>query len=84
MEENLSENLEPFITPVITGYKQGILGDNEKALWTPFLIMGKGVKQGVQLSTPIRHIDQLPTILKLMGIAIPSYVEGKPINKIFK
>ena len=76
--------MELFSTPLITGYKQAILGKDVKAMWTPFVIMGKGVKQGVTLDKNISHIDQLPTILKLMGMEIPTYVEGKPIEQVFK
>jgi predicted AlkP superfamily phosphohydrolase/phosphomutase len=82
--EEFTEKMDLFSTPLITGYKQAILGDTVKAMWTPFVIMGKGVKQGVTLDKNISHIDQLPTILKLMGMEIPAYVEGKPIEKVFK
>jgi predicted AlkP superfamily phosphohydrolase/phosphomutase len=82
--EEFTEKMELFTTPLITGYKQAILGDTVKAMWTPFIIMGKGVKEGVTLNKNISHIDQLPTILKLMGMEIPSYVEGKPIDQVFK
>lgn len=82
--EEFTEKMELFSTPLITGYKQAILGSDVKAMWTPFVIMGKGVKEGVKLDSNIGHIDQLPTILKLMGMNIPSYVQGKPIDKVFK
>ncbi len=82
--EEFTPQMEIFTTPLITGYKQAILGDTIKGMWTPFVIMGKGVKQGVTLDANIKHIDQLPTILKLMGMEIPAYVEGKPIAKVFE
>jgi predicted AlkP superfamily phosphohydrolase/phosphomutase len=82
--EEFTEDLELFSTPLISGYKQSILADTVKAMWTPFIIMGKGVKQGVTLSKPISHIEQLPTILKLMQIPVPSYVEGKAVEEVFQ
>ncbi len=82
--EEFTEKMEIFSTPRVTGYKQAILGDTVKAMWTPFVIMGKGVKEGVALDKNISHIDQLPTILKLMGMEIPSYVEGSPIEKVLE
>ena len=82
--EEFTPQMEIFTTPLITGYKQAILGDTVKGMWTPFVIMGKGVKKGVTLRENIKHIDQLPTILKLMGMEIPAYVEGKPLEKVFE
>ncbi len=83
-DEEFNQALDVFTTPLITGYKQAILIEETKSMWTPFVIMGKGVKQGVALDKPINHIDQLPTILNLMGMEIPAHVEGKPVAKVFK
>ncbi len=82
--EEFTEKMEVFTIPLITGYKQAILGDTVKSMWTPFVIMGKGVKAGITLDKNISHKDQLPTILELMGMEIPAYVEGKPIDEVFK
>ena len=53
-------------------------------MWTPFMIMGPGVKKGYEIKEPIELIDQMPTLLKLMDIEIPSYVQGKVLEEIFK
>lgn len=69
----------------IAGYKQAIVSDNEPGMWTPFIIAGPGIKQGNFMGDePILHVQQLPTILKALGKAIPEAVDGKPLLEIFK
>ncbi len=80
--EAMSNNYKLFEVPLISGYKQDLLPESTKSLWTPFIIMGPGVKKGYKLQKNICHIDQLPTFLKLMGIEIPSYMDGKVIDEI--
>lgn len=79
--EEVDGNMKIFDKSLVSGYKQGI-DPQEKAVWTPFVIMGPGVKAGNKINKPIRHIDQLPTILQLMGLDIPAYVEGTILNEI--
>jgi predicted AlkP superfamily phosphohydrolase/phosphomutase len=82
--EEISSDLRVFKDPLKSGYKQAVLPDNEMAMWTPFMIMGPGIKTNYEIPQPIRHIDQYPTIMKLLGKNIPSFVEGKPLNDIFE
>ena len=82
--EEMSDDLVLFSSPLKSGYKQAILPEETKAMWTPFVIMGPGVKKGVKLSKPINHIDQLPTILHLMNVEIPDFVEGKVLKEIIE
>ena len=69
-----------FTVPRATGYKEGV-NPADPSVQTPFLIAGPGVKKGVALSRPVRHADQLPTILNLMGVPLPDYVEGHVIEE---
>ena len=71
-----------FGVPLKTGYKQAILTEETNSMWTPFIIMGPGVKKQNKLAEPINHLDQLPTILTLMGIPVPKIVEGKVLDVI--
>jgi len=82
--EEMSEDLEIFSTPLETGYKQAIIPDNEKSMWTPFIIMGPGVKKGYEIKEPFKQINQYPTIMKLLNMPIPDFVDGKVIEEIFK
>lgn len=67
--------------PLRSGYKQGILAENEPDVWSSFVIMGPGVKKGYKLGKPISNADQLPTILKLLHIPIPKYMQGKVVQE---
>lgn len=82
LTDDISPDKTIFKESLKTGYKQGILAEEEKSVWTPFLIMGQGVKKGFQLEKPIRHIDQLPTILQLLNITIPKYVQGRIVTEV--
>jgi predicted AlkP superfamily phosphohydrolase/phosphomutase len=81
--EEMTTDKAFFTTPRATGYKEGV-NVNDPAIQTPFIIAGPGVKKGVQLSKPIRHIDQLPTILNLMKVAVPDYVEGRLVEEVVR
>ena len=82
--EDITNDLNIFAIPIVTGYKQAILADKVKGMWTPFIIMGKGIKKDHKISKPISNIDQAPTILRAMNMPLPSYMEGKAINEIFE
>lgn len=82
--EETSEDLKLFLTSLKGGYKQGVLADNEQGMWTPFVVMGPGVKHNHQITHPVRHVDQYPTIMKLLGQEIPAFVEGKPLAEIIR
>ncbi|MDD5772432.1 MAG: alkaline phosphatase family protein [bacterium] len=82
--EEVNSGLTVFETPLITGYKQGILPNDTKAVWTPFVIMGPGVKKNYELKNPIKMVDQYPTIMQLMGMKIPDFVEGQKLEEIYE
>lgn len=81
--EEVDQGGELFKIPLESGYKQGV-NPKEKAVWTPFIIMGPGVKENYQLKEPISHIDQMPTMLELLGVKIPDYVEGRVLDEVLK
>lgn len=81
MWEEMTDDLQLFTTPRATGYKEGV-NPHDVSVQTPFLIAGPGVKAGMELSQPVRHIDQLPTILNLMNVDVPEYVEGQTITEL--
>jgi len=73
-----------FIEPKAAGYKQSIEPGSTQAVWTPFVIAGPGIRAGVVLKDPIRHIDQLPTILTAMGQPVPAHVQGRVLQDVLK
>ncbi|MCK4515597.1 MAG: hypothetical protein KAU31_10085, partial [Spirochaetaceae bacterium] len=42
-----------------------------------FLISGKGIRQGEELSRPVHLKDVTPTICHLLGVAPPKHSEGR-------
>jgi predicted AlkP superfamily phosphohydrolase/phosphomutase len=82
--EEMTQNKEIFSLPLKTGYKQAILADIEKGMWTPFVIMCPGVKHGYFIEEPIRHVNQYPTIMSLMGKEYPDFVEGSVLTEIME
>ena len=77
----MDNSLDTFNTPLWTGHKHSV-SPEVKSIWTPFIIWGPGVKKGYEITEPIRHIDQMPTILSLMGVDIPEYVQGRVLTEI--
>ncbi len=80
--EELSEDGEVFATPLKSGYKQAIMANETPAMWTPFVIAGPGIKAGHRIEEPIRHIDQLPTILSAMGLEAPGHIQGRVLDEV--
>lgn len=83
MWEEMTNDKVVFTTPRATGYKEG-MNPNDPSVQTPFIIAGPGVEKGITLDKPIHHIDQLPTILTLMNVDVPNYVEGKPVKEVIQ
>lgn len=78
--EEMTDDKVVFTTPLATGYKEGV-DPLDPAIQTPFILAGPGVKKGVALEKALTHIDQLPTILHLMNVEVPKYVEGQIIEE---
>lgn len=81
--EETTNDLEIFTKPLNSGYKQAN-DPKAKEMWTPFMMMGPGVKAGNKIKDPISHVDQMPTMLNLLNIGIPSHVQGKILKDIIK
>jgi len=82
--EEMTDNLEIFSTPLKTGYKQAILPDETKAMWAPFIIMGPGVKKDNFIGIPHHLEDQYPTIMHLLDIDTPHQVDGQILSEILE
>lgn len=82
--EKMTKDKEIFSVPLKTGYKQSIISDDYPAMWAPFMVMGPGVKKNYFLGDePISMVDQYPTLMKLMGIESPNFVQGRVLDEIF-
>ena len=82
--ETVTADHAVFAVPKVAGYKQSLEPGSSQAVWTPFIIAGPGIKAGHRLAEPIRHIDQLPTILTAMGETVPDHVEGRVLTEVME
>ncbi len=82
--ETITADHTVFVQPKVAGYKQSLEPGSSKAVWTPFIVAGPGVKAGHKLSAPIRHIDQLPTLLTLMGEPVPAHMDGRVLTELIE
>lgn len=81
-DEEMSEDGKIFDVPLESGYKQAVFAQKEKGMWTPFVIIGPGIKKGHRIEKPIHHVDQYPTIMTLLGKKVGDAVDGRVLNEI--
>ncbi|MAF35327.1 hypothetical protein CMO91_05790 [Candidatus Woesearchaeota archaeon] len=79
--EEMSEDRKIFTTPLKTGYKQAIIAHHEPGMWTPFIIMGPGVRN-TKLEKPINHVDQYTTIMALLNKSVAT--DGRVLHEILE
>jgi predicted AlkP superfamily phosphohydrolase/phosphomutase len=82
--ENVGRDMEVFAPALASGYKQAVNPARSNGLWTPFIVYGPGVRRNHEMAKPIRHIDQYPTIMRLIGRPVPSFVEGTVIEEVLE
>ena len=81
--EEMTEGKEVFSAPLVSGYKQAI-DPREKCLWTPFMIVGPGVKKNHRIETVIGVQDQYPTILHLLGVRPGTDIDGRVVKEVLR
>lgn len=81
--EEITEDGVVFTESLKGGYKQAV-DPQQRGLWTPFIIMGPGIKENYKIKEPISHLDQYPTILKALGVKPVHKTEHQPLNEIFR
>jgi predicted AlkP superfamily phosphohydrolase/phosphomutase len=83
-EEMTQDSTQIFEVPLISGYKQAVLAQEEKGMWTPFVVMGPGVKKGYQIKEPISLVHQVPTVMRLLGKTVKTPLDGKILDEILE
>ncbi|MCB4792557.1 MAG: alkaline phosphatase family protein [Elusimicrobia bacterium] len=78
--EDIGEDQNIFVDSKDTGYKQTV-DPQDKNIVTPFIIAGPGIRKGFKMDQ-IHHVDQVPTFLRLMGIKIPEYIQGRVLSEM--
>jgi predicted AlkP superfamily phosphohydrolase/phosphomutase len=80
--EDMSEDHLIFVEPIKSGYKQGLMPSENRQLWTPFMIMGPGIKAGYEIPTPISHLDQYPLIMNRLKVPDAPPMKNEELKKI--
>jgi arylsulfatase A-like enzyme len=52
---------------------------HEELVRVPLLLAGPGIPKGRRIATPVAHVDILPTVLELLGVAAPEWVQGRSL-----
>jgi predicted AlkP superfamily phosphohydrolase/phosphomutase len=83
--EEMTADHEVFSVPRVSGSKQAILSSEVKGLWTPFAIMGPGIRKGHRLDgPPIEMVDQYPTLFHALRLSQPAWVQGRIVTEVFE
>jgi arylsulfatase A-like enzyme len=73
----------PSTTFVVTADHGGHARDHFAAtpvdMTIPWVIAGPGVKPGLALTTPVRVFDTAPTVAAVLGLDVPTPMEGRPV-----
>lgn len=80
--EEMTEKMDIFSTPLKTGYKQAIIPSDEQCIWTPFMIAGPGVKKNYRLPNHVHLQDEYPTIMHLLGEKAAHKTDGRILTEI--
>jgi arylsulfatase A-like enzyme len=52
---------------------------HDEVVRVPLLLAGPGIPAGRRVSAPVAHVDLLPTILDLLRIPAPAWIEGRSL-----
>jgi arylsulfatase A-like enzyme len=55
---------------------------HDEVVRVPLMLAGPGVPRGRRIESPVAHVDLLPTILDLLAIPVPDWVEGRSLAGI--
>jgi hypothetical protein len=64
------------------GYGHG--GNSPQEMQVPFIVYGKGVKEGVRLKQPVNAFDVPATALFALGLKVPFEWTGRPVRSAFQ
>lgn len=65
--EDISSSKAIFEGALLSGYKQTLNPQKNKSLWTPFMVMGPGVRKNHAIEKPLEHVDQYRFVMDILG-----------------
>jgi arylsulfatase A-like enzyme len=70
-----------------TSRSNGVAGHGSSSPWdihNTLIAAGPDLKRGATFEVPSGNVDFAPTFLKLLGVAIPESVQGRPLEEAFR
>ena len=73
-----------IITSDHGGIQKGHGGKHPEEIETPFIIAGKGIREGVELTESIVQYDVAATMAAIFRLRQPQVWTGRPVMSVFK
>ncbi len=83
-EAGMYEKAVFIVTSDHGGIGKGHGGITMEEMQTPFVICGKGIKQGHSISASMMQYDVAPTIAHLFGLTVPQVWVGRSMREVFE
>ena len=83
-DAGIFENTIFIITSDHGGKENGHGGKTLLEMETPFIIYGKGIKEGYQITDVMMQFDVAATIAEIFHLKRPQAWRGQPITSVFK
>lgn len=83
-DAGIFENTIFIITSDHGGKEKGHGGKTLLEMETPFIIYGKGIKEGYQITDVMMQFDVAATIAEIFHLKRPQAWRGQPITSVFK
>jgi len=75
------------VTIIVTADHGGINFSHDNALnesrQIPWIAWGRGVHTQI-IASPVRIVDLAPTVLWLLGVSVPTNIDGSPVTQAFQ
>lgn len=65
--EDITVSRNVFESTLSSGYKQSLDPQKNKSLWTPFVVVGPGIRRNHFISKPLEHVDQYRFVMDILG-----------------
>jgi arylsulfatase A-like enzyme len=52
---------------------------HDEVVRVPLLFAGPGIPKGRRIAAPVAHVDILPTVLALLGVPAPEWIQGRSL-----
>ena len=83
-DAGIYDNTIFIVTADHGGIEKGHGGKTMREMETPFIIVGKGIRNGHEITESMMQFDVAPTIAHIFGLETPQVWIGRPVMSVFK